>query len=48
MNKLPGWQPLENLYPDLHQAIIDQVMVGAGADTRRRTDVLNLCKTLDD
>ena len=48
MNKLPVRQPLENLYPDLHQAIIDLVTVGAGADSRRRTDVLNSCKTLDD
>ena len=33
MNKSPDWQPLENLYPDLHQAIIDLVTVGAGADS---------------
>ena len=47
MNKLPGRQPLENLYPDLHQAIIDLVKVVAGADSRRQTDVLNSGKTLD-
>ena len=48
MDKSPGQQPLENLYPDLYQAIIDLVTVGAGADSRRRTDVSNLCKTPDD
>ena len=48
MNESPGRQPLENLYPDLHQAIIDHVTTGAGADSHRRTDVLNSCKTLDD
>ena len=48
MNKSPGRQPLENLYPDLHQAIIDLVIVGSGADSRRRNDVLNSCKTIDD
>ena len=46
MNKSPGWLPLENLYPDLHQAITDLVTVGAGGDLCRRT-VLNSCKTLD-
>ena len=35
MIRLPGQQSLENLYPDLHQAIIDLVTVGAGADLRR-------------
>ena len=48
MNKSPGRQPLENLYLDLHPAISDLVTVGVGPDSRRRTDVLNLCKTLDD
>ena len=48
MNKSPGRQPLENLYPDLHQAIIDLVIVGSGADSRRQTDVLNSSKTTDD
>ena len=47
MNESLMRQPLENLYPDLHQAIIDQT-TGAGADSRRRIDVLNSCKTLDD
>ena len=48
MNISPGRLPLENLYPHMHQAIIDLLMVGAYADSRRRTDVLNSCKTLDD
>ena len=48
MNKLAWRQPREKLYSNLHQAITDQVTVGAVADSRRRTDVLNLCKTLDD
>ena len=47
MNESPGQQPLENLLPDLHQAIINQVTVGAGADLPSQTDVLNSCKTLD-
>ena len=47
MNKSPGRQPLENLYPDLHQAIIDLVIVGSGADSRRQT-VLNSSKTTAD
>ena len=33
--RLPGQQSLENLYPDLYQAIIDLVTVGAGADSRK-------------
>ena len=33
------------LYPDLYQVIIDHVISGAGADSRRRTDV---CETLND
>ena len=47
MNKLPGRQSLENLNPDLHQAIIDLLKVVAGADSRRQTDVLNSGETLD-
>ena len=47
MKKSTGRQPLKNLSPDLHQAIIDLVTVEACADSRRWTDVLNLCKTLD-
>ena len=36
------------MYPDLHLAIVELATGGAGADRRRRTDVLNTCKTLDD
>ena len=43
-----GRPPLESAYPDLHEAIVQLVTAGAGADMRRRTDVLNTCKTLDD
>ena len=39
---------LEDAYPQLHQAIVELATVGDGADFRRRTDVLNGCKTLDD
>ena len=44
----PGRPPLEDMYPDLNQAIVELATAGAGADRRRRTDVLNVCKTLDD
>ena len=47
MNKFPGRQPLENIFPDLHQAIFDLVTVGAGAHSRMRPDVSNSCKMLD-
>ena len=40
--------PLEDTYPQLHEAIVQLATTGAGADSRRRTDVLNACKTLDD
>ena len=46
MNESPG--ALENLLPGLHQAIINLVTVGAGADLPSQTDVLNSCKILDD
>lgn len=35
-------------YRDLHKAIIDHVIAWAVAEFRRRTNVLNSCKTLDD
>ena len=47
-NKLSGRQPLENLFPDLHQTIIDLVTIKAAIDSHKRTDVLNSFKTLDD
>ena len=43
-----GRPPLEDTYPDLHQAIVALATAGAGADFRRRTDVLNACKSLDE
>ena len=42
MNKWPGRQSFEKLYPDLHQAIIDLVAVRAGTDLRRQTDDLHV------
>ena len=43
-----GRPPLEDTYPDLHQAIVALATAGAGADFRRRTDVLHACKSLDE
>ena len=43
-----GRPSLEDAYPQLHQAIAELATAGAGTDFRRRTDVLNACKTLDD
>ena len=43
-----GRPPLEDTYPDLHQAIVALATAGAGADFRRRTDVLNACKSLNE
>jgi hypothetical protein len=48
MNERKGRPPLEDCYPDLHKAIVAIVSAGAGADSRRRTDVLNACLTIDD
>ena len=42
-----GRPPLEGSYPNLHQSIADLATAGAGADFRRRTNVLNTCQTLD-
>ena len=43
-----GRPSLEDAYPQLHQLIVELATAGAGADFRRRTNVLNACKTLDD
>ena len=46
MNPTSAEQTFKNgLCPELYQVIIDHVIAGAGADSRRRTDV---CKTLND
>ena len=48
MNLTSGQQPLEALYLALHETIIDHVTAGAGKESRRKTEVLNSCKALDD
>ena len=48
MHSSAGRAPLEDTYPQLHEAIVQLATAGAGADSRRQTDVLNACKTLDD
>ena len=44
----PGQLPLEDVYPDLHQVILDIATVGAAASDRRRADLFRTVKTLDD
>ena len=48
MHSSAGRPPLEDTYPQLHKAIVQLATAGGGADSRRQTDVLNACKTLDD
>jgi hypothetical protein len=43
-----GRPALEEDQSDLHSTIIQLVTRGAGADKRRRTEILNACLTLDD
>jgi len=43
-----GRPAAEENYKDLHATIIQLVTQGAGADNRRRTEILNSCVTLDD
>ena len=43
-----GRPTLETEQSELHSTIISLVTNGAGADRRRRTDILNACLTLDD
>ena len=43
-----GRPPLEDTFPDLRHAIIDLATEGAGAEARRRTNLLDACQTLDD
>ena len=44
----PGRPPLEDVYPDLHQVILDIATVGAAASDRRREELFRTVKTLDD
>jgi hypothetical protein len=44
----PGRPSAESVFPGLHQAIMDIVDATACADGRRRTEVLQSCRTLDD
>ena len=48
MHSSAGGPPLENTYPQLYEAIVQLATAGAGADSCRRIDILNACKTLDD
>ena len=48
MHSSAGRPPLEDTYQQLHEAIVQLATAGAGADSRRPTDVLNARKTLDD
>ena len=48
MRDRPGRPPLEDSYPELHRAIIAIAAATAGADSKRRTDILEACHTLDD
>lgn len=42
-----GRPSLEEAFPNLREAIIELATAGAGADGRRRTSILQACKTLD-
>ena len=49
MHTTPGRPPLEDTYPLLHDTIVSLATARAGADSGRRTEMLNSCnKTLDD
>ena len=48
MHDKQGIPALEDSHPDLHKAIVAITTAGAGADSRRRTENLNVCLTLDD
>ena len=47
-NEGPGRPPLEDSYPLLHEAVVRIASFLAGADSRRQTDILEACHTLDD
>ena len=44
----PGRRPIEEEQPELHTAILSIVTPDAGADERRRTEVFNAVRTLDE
>jgi len=44
----PGRPPIEDSFPQLHETIVKIVSSIAGADGKRRTDILEACHTLDD
>lgn len=44
----PGRSRIEKTQPQLLQTIVQLVSHGASTDARRRTEILNSCKTLDD
>lgn len=44
----PGQPPVEDTYPDFHEAIVALAFAGAGANRRCRTEVLNACHRFDD
>ena len=43
-----GRPPVEDTYPDLHEAMVALASAGVGADRHRRTEVLNACHSLGD
>ena len=43
----PSRPPVEDTYPDLHNVIVQIATATAGADGKRRTDILEACHTLD-
>ena len=44
----PGRPPIEDSFPQLHETIVKIASSLAGADGKRRTDILEACHTLDD
>ena len=44
----PGQPPVEDTYPDLHEAIVALAYARPRVDRHRRTEVLNACHSLDD
>ena len=44
----PGRPPIEDSFPQLHETIVKIASSLAGADDKRRTDILEACHTLDD